>query len=169
MKPMLLNFVTANVAIVVCFAAGMALLVLETFMPGFGLPGISGCVLGLGAVALTFLRHGVLAAVCVLLAFLAMLAIAVSMSLRSAANGRLSKSRMILHETESNEAGYRSVEDMQVFIGREGVAMSTLRPAGIAEFDGVRLNVSSEGGFIESGTRVRIVRVDGSAVFVRSL
>lgn len=167
--PMFFDFVAANVAIVISFVAGMGLLVLETFMPGFGLPGICGALLGLASVVLTYMGHGLVAAACVLLAFLAALAIAVSISLRSATSGRLSKSRMILRDTESNEAGYRSVADMQVFVGREGDVVSTLRPTGIAEFDGVRLNVSSEGGFIENGTRVRITRVEGSAVIVRAV
>lgn len=166
---MVIDFIAANLPIVLCFVAGMALLVLEAFMPGFGLPGIAGSCLGLASVVMTYMNYDVMAAVCVLLAFLAVLAVAVSMSLRSAANGRLSKSRMILHETESNEAGYRSVEDMAVFVGREGEALTPLRPAGIAEFDGVRLNVSSEGGFIEKGTRVRIARADGSTVVVRAI
>ena len=113
--------------------------------------------------------HGLLTALLVLLVFLMVLAIAVSMSLRSVANGRLSRSRMILKERETDEAGYRSVEDMQVFMGREGVTSSVLRPTGIADFDGVRLNVSSEGDFIQPGKKVRIIRVEGSRVLVKEI
>lgn len=167
--PMVIDFVSANLSIVICFIAGMALLVVETFLPGIGLPGISGVILGLVSVGITLVQHGPVAAMCVLLVFIAMLTLAVSVSLRSAAKGRLSKSRLILHERESNEAGYRSVEDMQVFVGREGVCKSVLRPAGVAEFDGVRLNVMSEGGFVENGEPVRIVHVDGNNVIVRKI
>ena len=39
----------------------------------------------------------------------------------------------------------------------------------MAEFDGVRLNVVSEGEFIQSGTRVQIVRVEGSRILVRTI
>ena len=42
-----------------------------------------------------------------------------------------------------------------------------LRPAGIGDFDGVRLNVVTEGGFIEQGTRIEIVRVEGGRIVVR--
>ena len=158
-----------NIVIIVCFVLGMGLLVLEAFMPGFGVPGVSGGVLGITSVVLTYVNHGTAAALGVLLVFLMLLALAISMSLRSAANGKLSQSRMILKECETNEAGYRSTEDMAVFLGREGITASVLRPTGIAEFDGVRLNVSSEGGFIEAGASVRIVRVDGSLVLVKKL
>ena len=71
--------------------------------------------------------------------------------------------------TESNEEGYRSSEDMQSFLGLTGVPTTVLRPTGMAEFDGVRLNVVSEGEFIQSGTRVQIVRVEGSRILVRTI
>lgn len=47
------------------------------------------------------------------------------------------------------------VRDLQV--GREGVAMSVLRPGGKARFGDEVLDVIAEGGMIEKGTRVRII------------
>ena len=81
----------------------------------------------------------------------------------------LSRSEMILRGTESAEAGYLSSEDMQVFLGKEGVTSTVLRPTGMAEFDGVKLNVLSEGDFINAGVKVKIIRVDGSRVVVKPL
>ena len=163
----MLEFIIFNLPIVICFLIGVGLLVLEAFMPGFGVAGISGIVVEAVAVVLTWNQHGAVAALGMLLIILSVVAIAISMSLRSATNGRLSKSRLILHDTESNEAGYRSAEDMEVFLGREGQTTTVLRPTGMAEFDGVRLNVVSEGEFIQAGTSVRIVRIEGSRVLVR--
>ena len=163
----MLELLIMNLPIVVCFLIGVGLLVLEAFMPGFGVAGISGIVAEAVAVVLTWNQHGPIAALGMLLIILSVIAIAISMSLRSATNGRLSKSRLILHETESNEAGYRSAEDMEVFLGREGQTTTVLRPTGMAEFDGVKLNVVSEGEFIQAGTAVRIVRIEGSRVLVR--
>ncbi|MCH5287582.1 MAG: hypothetical protein J1E43_09175 [Christensenellaceae bacterium] len=163
----MLELIAVNLPIVICFLIGVGLLVLEAFMPGFGVAGVSGIVVEVVAVAVTWLNHGPVAALGMLLIILSVVAIAISMSLRSATNGRLSKSRLILRETESNEAGYRSAEDMEVFLGREGQTTTVLRPTGIAEFDGVRLNVVSEGEFIQSGTAVRIVRIEGSRILVR--
>ena len=56
---------------------------------------------------------------------------------------------------------------MQVFLGKEGVTSTILRPTGMAEFDGVKLNVLSDGDFINPGVKVKIVRVDGSRVVVK--
>ena len=165
----MLEFIAANLPILICFLIGIGLMVLEAFMPGFGLPGISGIILEVVAVVLTWMNNGPVAALGMTLIILSILAIAISMSLRSAANGKLSRSKLVLNDTESNEAGYRSTEDLDVLLGREGVTTTVLRPTGMAEFDGVRLNVVSEGEFIQSGTRVQIVRVEGSRILVRTI
>ncbi|MGN0972628.1 MAG: NfeD family protein [Aristaeellaceae bacterium] len=163
----MLEWIAVNLPLLVCFVVGIGLLVLEAFMPGFGLPGISGIVMEIVAIALTWVNHGPVAALGLTIIVLSLIAIAISMSLRSATKGRLSRSKIILKERESNEAGYRSAEDMQVFLGKEGETTTVCRPTGMAEFDGVKLNVVSEGEFLPVGTRVRIVRVEGSRIVVR--
>ncbi|MGN0779945.1 MAG: NfeD family protein [Aristaeellaceae bacterium] len=163
----MMEWIAVNLPLLVCFVVGIGLLVLEAFMPGFGLPGISGIVLEVIAIVLAWLNHGPLAALGLTIIVLSLIAIAISMSLRSATKGRLSRSKLILKERESNEAGYRSAEDMQVFLGKEGTTTTVCRPTGMAEFDGVKLNVVSEGEFIPAGTRVRIALVEGSRIVVR--
>ena len=164
-----MEFIAENLPTLICGLVGVALLILEAFMPGFGLPGISGIVLQVIAVTLTWMNRGPMAALGMTLIVLSVDAIAVSLALRSATKGKLSKSKIILHDTESNEAGYRSNEDMEVFLGKEGVTTTVLRPTGMAEFDGVRLNVVSEGEFVQMGVKVRIVSVEGSKVLVRTV
>ncbi|MDY4138140.1 MAG: NfeD family protein [Eubacteriales bacterium] len=163
----MLEWIAVNLPLLVCFVVGIGLLVLEAFMPGFGLPGISGIVMEIVAIVLTWVNHGPVAALGLTIIVLSLIAIAISMSLRSATKGRLSRSKIILKERESNEAGYRSAEDMQVFLGKEGETTTVCRPTGMAEFDGVKLNVVSDGEFLPAGTRVRIVQVEGSRIVVR--
>lgn len=50
-----------------------------------------------------------------------------------------------------------------------GVAKSELRPAGKGIFDGRILNVTSEGDYIEGGTRIQIVEVSGNRIVVRAV
>lgn len=155
--------------IIVCFILGIGLLVLEAFMPGFGLPGFTGVVLEVVTLVLTWFRFGPLVTLGMLLVVLSVLAIAISVSLRSITKGKLSRSKLIHQDAETNEAGYRSAEDLNVFLGREGQATTVLRPTGIADFEGVRLNVSSEGDYITAGTKVRIIKVEGSKILVRAI
>ena len=165
----ILNFCAQNLPIIICFLLGIGFLILEAFMPGFGAPGLVGIVLEVITLVLTWNAHGPMATLGLLLIILAALAIAVSTSLRSLSKGKLGKSKIVLNETESNEAGYRSAEDMQIFVGREGTTSTVLRPTGIADFDGVRMNVSSEGDFINAGTKVRIISVEGQKIIVRTV
>lgn len=165
----MLELIAANLPIIICFLIGIGLLILEAFMPGFGAAGITGIILEIITLVMTWFEHGPLATLAMLLIVLLVLAIAISTSLRSITSGRLSKSSLVHSETESNEEGYRSVEDLAVFMDKEGTATSVLRPTGIADFDGVRLNVSSEGEYIPAGTRVRIIKVEGAKILVKPL
>lgn len=153
--------------ILICFVLGLGFLVAEMFMPGFGLPGISGIILELIAIVLVYLRFGGLAALGMTLIVLALVAIALSLALRSVNKGRLSKSSVILNDEETPEEGYVATQDMEVFLGREGVTTTVLRPTGMAEFDGVKLNVSADGEYIAKDEPVRVIRVEGARVVVK--
>ena len=93
------------------------------------------------------------------------LAVLVSWLLRSAAKGDVAKSKLFLHQKEE----LREQQDMQVLVGHEGRTLSVLRPSGIGDFDGVRLNVVTEGEFIENGVAIRIARVEGGKIVVKAI
>src|SRR5690606_16440948 len=87
---------------------------------------------------------------------------------RSLAKGRrLARSGIVLQETLGADAGYLSAPPRSDLIGSEGVAVTDLRPAGVAQFGDERLDVVSEGVWIAAGTPVRIVRAEGYRHVVR--
>jgi membrane-bound serine protease (ClpP class) len=47
--------------------------------------------------------------------------------------------------------------------------VSPLRPAGVADLGGSRVDVVSDGSFIDAGAPVEVIRVDGNRVVVRRL
>jgi membrane-bound serine protease (ClpP class) len=53
-------------------------------------------------------------------------------------------------------------------LGRTGVTRTPLRPAGIAEIDGERMDVVSNGEMIDSGVTVLVTRLDGNRIVVRA-
>ncbi len=163
----MVDFLSANLAIILFFFVGVGLLVVEVFMPGFGVAGISGIISEIVAVVLTYLQYGGLAALGLTIVILAVMGISISVSLRSVTKGRLSKSPIVLQNSETAEAGFSAVADMDVFLGKEGETVTVLRPTGMAEFDGVKLNVVSDGEYIPKGTQVRVSRVEGARVVVQ--
>lgn len=162
----MLEIILANMPILACFLLGLVLLIVEVFMPGFGLPGISGIVLEFICIALTYFSHGSMAALGITLIILATVAIVISLALHSANKGRLSKSSVILKDTESTEDGYVATKDVEVFLGKVGQTTTVLRPTGMAEFDGVKLNVQSDGEYIAKGEKVQVDHVEGVRVVV---
>ena len=58
-------------------------------------------------------------------------------------------------------------ETLQAFVGREGVAVTPLRPAGQVDLDGKRVNAASGGEFLVKGARVRVTGAEGDHVVVR--
>jgi membrane-bound serine protease (ClpP class) len=44
-----------------------------------------------------------------------------------------------------------------------------LRPAGIAEIEGNRVDVVSEGGFVPVGQMIKVVKVEGSRIIVQTV
>lgn len=152
-----------DLPLLLCLLVGAGLMIVEVFVPGFGLPGIMGLVLIGAGTVLAGVYHGAMAAVAVLLVTIAVLAMLISWLMRRASQGELPHGDLFLKEREQLHAG----QDMQVLVGRQGVTTSVLRPAGIGDFDGVRLNVVTEGGFIECGKPIEIVSVQGTRIVVK--
>ena len=154
------------IPIIICVLAGVILLIVEAFMPGFGVPGISGIILLLAGVAMTWYEYGAMVGLGTTVAVLAPVGVAISVSLKSASSGRLSKSDLILNDTETPPS---ENADMQLLVGKEGVVKNTLRPVGTAEFDCGKLHVTSDGEYVSEGQKVRIVRVEGTQIFVNKI
>ena len=154
------------IPIIICVLAGVILLIVEAFMPGFVVPGISGIILLLAGVAMTWYEYGAMVGLGTTVAVLALVGVAISVSLKSASSGRLSKSDLILNDTETPPS---ENADMQLLVGKEGVVKNTLRPVGTAEFDCGKLHVTSDGEYVSEGQKVRIVRVEGTQIFVNKI
>jgi membrane-bound serine protease (ClpP class) len=76
--------------------------------------------------------------------------------------------RLVLETDITADRGYvSSPESDRRWLGRTGTAISPLRPAGIAEFDGTRVDVVSDGDFVDAGSTIEATRVDGNRIVVR--
>jgi len=75
--------------------------------------------------------------------------------------------RMVLQPSGQGPMAEAAPSPRVPAVGECGRATSVLRPAGSAEFDGVLVDVVSDGEFIEVGTGVEVTRVEGERVTVR--
>jgi membrane-bound ClpP family serine protease len=161
------NFI-ANITLVsgLCFAFGFILVIIEMFHPGFGFPGILGAVLLITGVCIS--AQSLIQLLIMLIIIIALLCVALTIVLKSAIKGRLSKI-LVLHEFQKKESGYIGNDDLEYFLGKEGTTITMLRPAGTADFEGIKLDVVSEGGFIKKDSTVKIIEVQGRRIVVREI
>ena len=152
-----------NLIMIIGFVIGSGLIIVEAFIPGFGVAGIGGVVLEIIALRCCWLLHGTITTLLALAGVLLLIGLAVFLSYRSAMNGRLSKSHLVLNSTE-NPAGESRPDH---WIGREGVTVTALRPSGQIEIEGTRLNAASEGDFIEKGAPVLVTGLEGDHCVIR--
>ena len=158
--------VTGNLIMIIGFVVGSGLILLEAFMPGFGVAGIVGIILEIVAIVLTASMYGTTWAVIATFAVLLLIGLAVFLSYRSAIKGRLSKSPLVLKNEESAQPVSDAAAAMAEWISRVGTVATPLRPAGFIEIDGTRLNAATAGDFLEKGASVQVTGVEGDHLVV---
>lgn len=144
---------------------GLGLILVEVYLvPGFNVVGILGFLLMLFAVGVVFAEQGVGWGIVALLATAGLAGGTFYWLWTSGAWDRFILETTLKADEErvTREAEYRSR-----YLGKVGVAITPLRPTGIAEIEGERIEVVTEGDFIAAGSEVRVVAMDRRRYFVR--
>ncbi len=156
----------AGLESIILFIIGIVLILLEFFVPG----GILGLI-GFGAIITSlFLATDNIAhmAVSLLIAIGITLLVSIILFKVFGKKMRLLK-KIILSDSTSTESGYISNISRVDLIGIEGFALTTLRPSGTALINNERIDVVTEGGYIEKNKKVVVVKTDGTRVVVREV
>lgn len=155
----------SNLAVVALALAGVVLILFELHvLPGHGVAGILGVVTLVASVLLAFGIPFLIAALQALAVAIVLSAVAFALLQRV-----LPENAFVRRLTFAGAQGpdYVAAPDYRALLGRTGVALSFLRPAGVAAFDDERVDVLSEGEFVPAGKAVRVTRVEGARIFVR--
>jgi membrane-bound serine protease (ClpP class) len=153
--------------------SGVFLLAAEIFViPGFGVAGVLGIAALLSGLSLSLIGGGatwdfILKAVGRVIFSLLLALIGSLVLLRFLPRLPFGK-RLILETGLAAGAGYASPpETDRTWLGKGGTTVSPLRPSGIADVEGERVDVVSDGEFIEAGAQIVVSRVDGNRIVVR--
>ncbi len=152
---------------------GVILLALEILViPGFGIAGVLGIIAILAGLVLSLVGAGDTSEVILKAAgrviFSLLIALIASLVLLRFLP-RLPFGRRLILETglgSGHQHGSAPDSDRR-WLGKKGRASSALRPAGIAEIEGERVDVVSDGELIDAGQLVEVTRVDGNRIVVR--
>lgn len=77
--------------------------------------------------------------------------------------------RLVLKDATTTEEGYVSNTNRVELIGKHGKSITPLRPSGTVVLDGERLDVVTEGTYVDGGKTVEVVKVEGSRIVVREI
>ena len=143
-------------------AIGVSLMAVELVVPG-GILGLIGYCAFLWGVYVA-LGEGTVALYAVL-GLTALLIVIIIVFFEKTWLGKL----FTLGQRSTTKAGYVSNDVLEDLAGKEGVAHTTLRPAGIAKINGNLVDVVTEGDFIDAGSPIVVLRVVGGRNIVRKL
>ena len=155
--------------------SGVILLCVEIFViPGFGIAGVLGIGAILAGLILSLVGAGDTSQVVLMAAarvvFSLLLAVVASLVMLRFLPRLPFGRRLILQAGLGAGHHYGSAPDSDLrWLGKKGRASSALRPAGIADIEGERVDVVSDGELIDAGQSVEVTRVDGNRIVVRRI
>jgi membrane-bound serine protease (ClpP class) len=148
--------------VVTLILVGAALLLLETVLPGM-IAGIVGFGCLVAGVVVAYLNFDVRTANFVLLAVVIGLIGGAFCWFKFFPESRLA--RLFISQQTVGDIGTERPD----LLDQTGTALTGLRPSGTALIDGKRVDVVTEGPFIERGSPVKVVAVEGMRVVVRAV
>jgi len=148
--------------VIALLVAGALLILLETILPGL-IAGIIGFCCVFAGVALAYVRFDFQTANTVLLAVMAAGVVGTIFYVKYFPESRVAQ--LFVSKRAIGEIGAENPS----LLHQTGQALTTLRPSGAAVFNGKRVDVVTEGAFIEPGRAIKVVAVEGLRVVVRAV
>ncbi len=146
------------ITLLVC---GVLLLGAEIYVPG-GILGALGAIALVAAAVLGF-QFGTVGGLISVAGILLLAALVVYLWIRIFPKTGVGR-RLTL--SQDGRAFKLDDAEARAALGREGVALSPLRPAGVGEIEGRRRDVITRGIYLEAGRRFRVVGVEGARCIV---
>jgi membrane-bound serine protease (ClpP class) len=150
----------------VLFIIGLILVVAEFFLPG-GIVGIIGGVLIIGSLlfageSFVHMAYSILIAMVIAITGMVILMKFFGKKLHMF-------NRLVLRDATTTEEGYVSNTNRIELIGKQGQSLTPLRPSGTVVIDNERIDVVTEGSYVDAGKHVEVIKVEGSRIVVREI
>ena len=147
---------------VVVLLVGIVLIGIEFYIPGFGIPGISGIIFMVAGIFLTGrnMSERIIVGLVAIIVIAIMLVVSIIIF-----NSKSVKSPIKLDTDLPGKNLFIEEKDMEYLVGKTGIALTDLRPSGKGEFDGVKLDIITN-GYIAKGKELTITEIKNNKIFV---
>jgi membrane-bound serine protease (ClpP class) len=140
----------------------------ELFVPSHG---VLTAFAGLAAVASVWMAYSFMAGMGLVFGIVLLLATPVVfyMAIRIYPSTSVGKKVLLNNPVAAAQGFEEETAQLEGLVGRQGVALTFLRPAGAIEIDGRRIDALAESDMIEAGARVEVMMVSGLKVMVKAV
>jgi membrane-bound serine protease (ClpP class) len=148
------------------YFAAVVLIIAEVFVPSGGL--ISACAFAcLAGGVLIFFKHsaaaGWIGVVIAIIMIPSILVVAYKVFPRT----RFGKSVTLTPPERQRGDAIADTEELKELLGAVGVVLTPLRPVGMCDFSGRRVECVAESGYVDKGKKVKVIHVESTQVTVR--
>ena len=155
-----------SIFVLLLFIGGLSLIGLEMFVPG-GIVGTVGIITVVYAIIYVNKSTYYIAFILVVSLIFAVILYYVN---RNVLHKKLMfLDRLVLNDSISTKDGYVASESRVELVGKKLKAYTDLRPAGVAILGNEKLDVVTDGDFIEKGNEIEIVCVEGMRIVVKKI
>ena len=152
-------------AIFLYFAAA-ALLIAEVFVPSGGIISALSLACVIGGVAI-FFKHSIAAGWIGVGIAVVMIPSCVIFAYRLLPKTRFGKNVILNAPQRPSGDAIPDTEQLKGLMGATGVVTTPLRPVGMCEFSGQKVECVAEGGYVDKGKKVQVIEVQSTKVVVR--
>ncbi|MBE7558798.1 hypothetical protein HS125_07565 [bacterium] len=145
------------------YLIGFILIIIDVFLPGGILATCGGIILAIG-VGITYYQHGAAAGTTALISSLLSATLVVIVGYQVIARTRLARRAFLDPERIGNRPNAPS--PVAALVGRTGVTLTDLRPAGRVQVDGEPYDALATGQFIPAGRKVVVTGTEMNSLVV---
>jgi membrane-bound serine protease (ClpP class) len=150
------------------YFACAALIIAEVFVPSGGI--ISLCALGclIGGAAIFFHYSSTAGWIGVGIA-LVMIPAVLIIAYKIFPKTRFGKSVTLMPSEREQGDAIPDTAKLKELLGAEGLVLTPLRPVGMCDFTGRRIECVAEGGYVDKGRKVKVINVESTQLTVRAI
>lgn len=150
------------------FLISAALIIAEVFIPSGGILAIFAFFSLAGGIVI-FFRHSTVAGITGLIIAVIMIPVVLVLAYKMMPRTRFGKIVLLTPPEDGRGKAIPDREKLNATIGQTGVVLSDLRPVGMVNFLGNRIECVAETGYIQKDVKVKVVKVEASQVTVRKI
>ena len=148
------------------YFASVALIVAEVFVPSGGIISVCAlaCLVGGGYL---FFDHSMVAGWLGVIIAIIMIPTVLIIAYRIFPHTRFGRAVLLAPPEREKGDAVPDTKQLKELLGKTGVVLSPLRPVGMCDFSGKRIECVAETGYIEKDNAVSVIRVEGTQLTVR--